>query len=82
MSDWVGYAAAVLTTFSFLAQLVKTIRSGQTRDISLGMYLLFCSGITLWLFYGLMIHSTPIILANLATLSLSGVILVMRLKNG
>ena len=82
MSDWVGYAAAILATLSFLPQVVKTIRSGQTKDISLTMYLLFCSGVALWLVYGILIHATPVIVANLATLVLSGTILMMKIKNG
>jgi len=82
MTDWVGYAAAILGTSSFLPQVIKTIRSGQTKDISLSMYLLFCCGVALWLVYGFMIHATPVILANLVTLVLSGTILVMKLRKG
>jgi MtN3 and saliva related transmembrane protein len=82
MSDWVGYAAAILATSSFLPQVIKTVRTGRTKDISLSMYLLLCSGVALWLLYGVMIQATPVIVANLVTLVLSGTILVMKLKNG
>ena len=82
MSDWIGYAAAVLTTAAFLPQVIKTVRSGKTKDISLGMYLLLCSGIALWLAYGLIIGAMPVIVANLVTLILSGTILLMKLRNG
>ena len=82
MSDWIGYAAAVLTTAAFLPQVIKSIRTRETKHISLGMYVLFCAGITLWLVYGLMLHAWPIILANVATLILSGTILFMKVKNG
>jgi MtN3 and saliva related transmembrane protein len=82
VSDWVGYIAAVLTTCAFLPQVVKTVRSGETKHISLGMYVLLCSGITLWLVYGLMIQAPPVIIANLVTLVLAGAILGMKLKNG
>jgi MtN3 and saliva related transmembrane protein len=82
MTDWVGYAAAILSTFAFLPQVIKTIRTGQTKDISLGMYLLFCSGVALWLVYGLMTHALPVIVANIATLLLSAIILIIKLKNG
>ncbi|MBM5789081.1 MAG: hypothetical protein FJ071_04680, partial [Cyanobacteria bacterium M_DeepCast_200m_mx_001] len=44
----IGYTAATLTTVSFVPQALKTLRSGDTRGISLRMYLLFCSGIVLW----------------------------------
>lgn len=82
MSDWVGYAAALLTTAAFLPQMMKSIRSRETSHISLGMYVLFCSGVALWLVYGLMLHALPIILANIVTLVLSGTILFMKLRNG
>jgi MtN3 and saliva related transmembrane protein len=82
MTDWVGYAAAILATFAFLPQVIKTVRTGQTKDISLGMYLLFCSGVALWLVYGFLTNAPPVIVANSATLLLSGIILVIKLKNG
>ena len=82
MSDWIGYAAAILATSSFLPQVIKTVRSGQTKDISLAMYSLFCSGVALWTVYGVMIHATPVIVANLATLLLAGTILLMKIKRG
>lgn len=82
MTDLVGYIAAILGASSFVPQVVKTIRSGQTKDISLGMYILFCSGVALWMVYGFMIDATPVIAANLVTLMLSGIILVMKLRKG
>ena len=82
MSDWVGYIAAILATSSFLPQVIKTVRSGQTKDISLAMYVLFCSGVALWLVYGFMIQARPVIVANFATLMLSGTILVMKIRRG
>jgi MtN3 and saliva related transmembrane protein len=82
MSDWVGYAAAILTTSAFLPQVIKSLRTGETRHISLGMYVLFSAGIALWLVYGLMLSAMPIILANVVTLILSGLILFLKIKNG
>jgi MtN3 and saliva related transmembrane protein len=82
MSDWVGYTAAVLTTAAFFPQVIKSMRTGETKHISLGMYVLFCAGIALWLVYGLMLHALPIILANVVTLVLAGLILFLKLKNG
>jgi len=82
MSDWIGYIAAILATSSFLPQVIKTVRSGQTKDISLAMYVLFCSGVALWLVYGFMIHARPVIVANFATLVLSGTILVIKIRRG
>lgn len=71
----IGYTAATLTTVSFVPQALKTLRSGDTRGISLRMYLLFCSGIVLWGVYGLLTADGPLIAANTVTLVLSGLIL-------
>jgi MtN3 and saliva related transmembrane protein len=51
----------------------------SASDISLGMYLLMCSGVALWLSYGMLIHSRPVVLANGLTLLLSMAVLLMKL---
>ena len=47
-AELVGYLAAGLTTASFFPQAVKTLRSGDTKAISLGMYALFTTGVAMW----------------------------------
>ena len=80
--EWMGFVAAALTTFSFVPQAVKTIRSKDTRGISLWMYLTFTVGIVFWLGYGLVLMSWPMIIANVITLLLSLTILSMKLRYG
>ena len=75
-----GYAAAVLTTLSFFPQALKTLRSGDTSGISLRMYLLFTSGISLWALYGLLNRDGPVLVANLVTLVPAGVVLERKLR--
>lgn len=81
LSDWIGMAGGILTTLSFVPQVVKTWKSRRTRDISLSMFLSFTLGVLLWLVYGLMIGAWPVILANLVTLLLVGIILYLKLKH-
>ncbi|HRC60493.1 MAG: SemiSWEET transporter [Propionivibrio sp.] len=78
----VGYAAAILTTISFVPQVLKVWRTRSARDVSLGMYSLFTLGIFTWLVYGVLIESWPVILANFVTLVLAGMVLAMKLKFG
>jgi MtN3 and saliva related transmembrane protein len=80
--EWLGYAAALLTTSSFIPQAVMTIRTRNTRGISRGMYIIFTIGVALWLAYGVAIDSWPMILANVATLVLAATILVLKLRHG
>jgi MtN3 and saliva related transmembrane protein len=80
LSELIGYAAAFLTTSSFVPQALHTFKTKDVRGISLTMYSFFVVGITLWLVYGLMLDAWPIVIANLVTLSLAAAILVMKLK--
>ena len=75
-----GYLAASLTTVSFFPQAIKTIRSGDTRGISLRMYALFTAGIALWGVYGLLTRDGPLIAANAITLLTAGLILERKLR--
>lgn len=77
-----GLLAGTLTTVAFLPQVLHTIRTRDTRGISLWTYLLFCAGVALWLAYGLLTADRPIILANVVTLALAGTVLAMKLRNG
>jgi MtN3 and saliva related transmembrane protein len=78
----IGYAAGILTTASFAPQALKTIRTKDTSGISLGMYVLFVAGTGLWLAYGVVNDSLPIVLANGVTMSLAAVILGLKLRHG
>ena len=80
--EWTGYVAAVLTTLAFVPQALKTIRSRDTRSISLGMYVVFTIGLAFWLAYGIFLHSWPMILSNTVTLGLSSTILALKLRHG
>lgn len=80
--DWLGFAAATLTTASFVPQVWHTWRTKDVSGISLGMYAVFTLGVALWLVYGLRIGSLPVTVANAVTLSLALAILVMKLRYG
>ena len=81
-TELIGYLAAALTTVSFIPQVVQIWRSKHTKDISLGMYSIFTLGIAVWLAYGILLGSTPIIIANCITIVLAGSVLMMKLKYG
>lgn len=80
LHDWLGTAAAVLTTASFVPQALLTVRTRDVRGISLGMYSTFTVGVFLWLLYGISLGEWPIIVANAVTLSLALIILTTTLR--
>jgi MtN3 and saliva related transmembrane protein len=78
ISNLIGYPAAFLTTVAFVPQAWKSWRTRDLSGISLPMYALFTAGVALWLVYGALIGSMPVIVANSMTLLLAA--LVLRLK--
>ncbi len=78
--DLLGLTAGALTTIAFVPQLLKLHATKSGRDISLGMMLIFSLGVLLWLVYGLLIGSLPLILANVVTLALALIILILKLR--
>ena len=84
-NQWVngiGYIAAFCTTIAFVPQIVRVLKLRSAREISLGMALIFSFGVIMWLVYGLMLHSWPVIIANAATLLLSVSLVVLKLYYG
>jgi len=82
LTNNIGSAAATLTTIAFIPQVWKVWRTRHAADISMGMYVLFTIGVALWLTYGILIESWPIIMANSFTLALAGAVLAMKNKFG
>jgi MtN3 and saliva related transmembrane protein len=80
--DLVGFAAATLTTVAFVPQAILTWRQRHAEGVSLGMYVVFVTGLFGWLGYGILIGSAPIIVSNVVTLLLAGFILGMKLRFG
>jgi len=75
-----GLVAGTLTTAAFLPQLTKAWKSRSTKDISLLMYVVICTGILLWLIFGLCIGSLPVIAANAVTLLIAIAILILKIR--
>ena len=71
--------AAFSTTFSFLPQAIKTIKTKDTKALSLPMYIMFTFWVFLWLIYWIQIDSLPVILANALTLIFALIILIYKI---
>ena len=81
-TDLIGSVAAVLTTASFIPQAWHSFKTRDVSGISLGMYSVFTVGVALWLLYGVLLQSWPLMIANTITLLLASAILGMKLRFG
>ena len=66
--ELIGFAAALLTTVAFAPQVWRTWQLGG-RELSWTMLALFAAGVSLWLVYGVLRGSTPLVAANGLTLA-------------
>lgn len=76
----IGFLAAFCTTIAFLPQAIKVYKSKSAKDLSLGMFALFTTGIVLWLIYGIFIQNAPMIAANAITFLLAAFILIFKIR--
>ena len=77
-----GIAAGALTTASFVPQVFKTYRSKSAKDISLVMFVVLGTGVSLWIVYGVLANAWPVILANSCTLLLVIAQAILKIKYG
>lgn len=78
----IGLLAGTLTTISFFPQVIKTIKTKETKDLSLTMYIVLATGIFLWTTYGVLIKDVPVILANSISFVLASIILILKIRYG
>ena len=77
----IGFIAAILTTSSFLPQLIKVWKTKSSKGVSTLMYFVMLSGVILWGAYGYLIGSKSVLIANIVAGLLQIVILILIFKN-
>ena len=75
-----GLVAGSITTFSYLPQVIKTLKTKSAHDVSIEMAALLCLGAVLWTIYGFWVNALPIILANSVSFCLVFALLTLKLK--
>jgi MtN3 and saliva related transmembrane protein len=76
-----GLASGALTAGSFFPQVVRAARTRRTTDLSWSWLVLFATGISGWLSYGVITGDVPLIVTNAVTGSFVGVLLTMKARH-
>ena len=79
--EWIGIAAGMLTTCAFFPQVVKTVRSRSTGDLSWAWLVMMTTGVFLWLLYGYYVDSPSVLYANLITFFSLLALLVVKVSS-
>ena len=75
-----GLVAAALTSAAGLPQVIKSIKTKSTKDLSLFMILQFLVGVSLWTVYGLIRADTAILFAQGVAYVFYAILLVLKIK--
>ena len=67
---------------SLLPQTIKSWRTRSTKDLSLWRYIIYCTGLILWVSYAVIIQNGPVAVMNGLGLILALSILYLKLKHG
>ncbi|MBK7157149.1 MAG: SemiSWEET transporter [Ignavibacteria bacterium] len=78
----IGLVAASLTTFAFLPQSIRAIKTKHTKDLSLPTLIMLEVGIVIWIIYGFLISDIPLLAANTISFIFMTVTLRLKLKYG
>ena len=78
----IGLMAGLITTLGYVPQIIKGYRSRSMEDVSIYMPLVLMAGLSLWLFYGIIIGDVPIIFWNAVSVILNAAIISMKLHYG
>ena len=78
--DILGYLSATFTTIAFLPQIIKTIKTKSAKDVSMGMFVFFTTGVFLWIIYGVLTNTMPLIIANSVIFCLSLIQIILKIK--
>ncbi|MGL4336148.1 MAG: SemiSWEET transporter [Turicibacter sp.] len=81
MMTLISYVAAVLTTIAYVPQALQVIKTKNTEGLSLSMYGIMVTGVTLWTIYGFATGEYAVGIANAITLILASIILGYKIKD-
>lgn len=77
----VGMAAGILTTCAFFPQVLKTVKSKSTDDLSWTWLIMMICGVFFWLVYGIYLNSLSLVFSNAITLCSVSVLFGMKYHN-
>ena len=81
IGETLGILAGICTAVVFLPQAFQTIKTRNTNGISLSSYIIYCTGMCLWIAYGVYLGSFQMMFFNGISLMFALPILYIIIKN-
>ena len=78
--DILGFVAGTLTTIATIPPIIKALKTKHIKDVSFLTFLILDIGMFLWLIYGILIWSIPVIITNVISFILVFTMLMLKIK--
>ena len=75
----VGAAGGIVSSITFLPQVIKIWKTKSAKDLSMGTLLFLVLNVSLWLLYGILTNLYPIIITNGIVLSMVFIMIYFKL---
>lgn len=75
----VGAAGGIVSSVTFLPQVIKIWKTKSAKDLSMGTLLFLVLNVSLWLLYGILTNLYPIIITNGIVLSMVFIMVYFKL---
>ena len=76
----IGIMATVFAVSSSIPQIIKSIRTRKTDDVSIWLVIVLIIGLSLWVVYGIGINDLVIIIANSIAVCINTILLILKIK--
>jgi len=77
--ETVGALGVIFTSAQLAPQVIKSLKTRQVRDVSLGLSIIVGLSAISWLLYGLHLHDKPMVIANLINLCSAAILFLLKL---
>jgi len=77
-----GFTAGIVMVITMIPQVLKSYRTKSVKDLSFLMLFLYISSAVLWLIYGLLIKSYPVVIMDAITICIGSTQIVLKIKYG
>ncbi len=76
----IGIMATVFAVSSSIPQILKSIRTRKTDDVSIWLVIVLIIGLSLWVVYGIGINDLVIMIANSIAVAINTMLLILKIK--
>ncbi len=75
-----GWLGTLIVSIQFLPQLIKSIKTKNTKSLSFYMIFLVVLGSIAWFIHGMIISDLPLIITNVMVFLITGILFFVKLK--